>query len=100
MSEYAVLKWGTLKAWSFESDKAKELLNKWASLGYSMSAAMQHDTPEQKQILCDLIDAGDFETVLLDWEDKEVSKAEAKDYVMNYGKNKAPVPSNDSRTKE
>jgi hypothetical protein len=84
--EYLTLKWGSLKSWHFESDKARELLQKWASLGHSFSAALHHDTLEQKQLICDLIDAGDFETVYLDWDGKEVSKEEAKEYVMNYDK--------------
>jgi hypothetical protein len=83
--EYLTLKWGGLKSWNFESDKARKLLRKWADLGVSVSAMCHHDTPEQKQIICDLIDIGDFETVYLDWDSKEVSKEEAKKYVMEYG---------------
>ena len=83
--EYLTLKWGTLKAWKFEktNERAIALLTKYHELGASISAAMQHDTPEQKQIICDLIDSGEFDTVYLDWDDKDVSKQEAKDYVMN-----------------
>ena len=86
MSEqYLTLKWGSLKSWNFEgNDKAADLLERYFSHGVSISAALQRDTPEQKQIVCDLIDCGDFDTVYLDWDDKEVTKAEAKDYVMNY----------------
>ena len=83
--EYLTLKWGSLKSWNFESAKAKELLQKWADIGYSFSAAAHRDTAEQKKIICELIDVGDFDTVYLDWGDKEVSKTEAKEYVMNYG---------------
>lgn len=85
MSEYLTLKWGSLKSWSFESERAKDLLQKWAAFGHSESAVLHHDTSEQKKILCELIDAGDFETVFLDWDGREVSKDEAKEYVMNYG---------------
>lgn len=53
-------------------------------LGSSMSAMLQHDTPRQKEIICELIDEGDFEKVYLDWEGKEVSKKAAKKYVMTY----------------
>lgn len=88
-NEYLTLKWGSLKSWRFESAKARELLNQWADLGVSMSAALHRDTPEQKRLICELIDVGDFETVYLDWEGKEVSKEEAKEYVMNYGKESA-----------
>ena len=83
--EYLTLKWGSLKSWNFESEKARGLLQEWFEIGCSMSAALHHDTPEQKQIIYDLIDAGDFETVYLDWDDKEVSKDEAKQYVKDYG---------------
>ncbi len=83
--EYLTLKWGSLKSWNFESEQARELLEKWSDIGVSMSAMCHHDTPEQKQIICDLIDAGDFDTVYLDWDDKEVSKDEAKEYIMDYG---------------
>lgn len=85
--EHVTLKWGSLKSWRFRPDneKAIELLTKWYELGVSMSAAMHRDTPEQKEIVCELIDLGDFDTVYLDWDDKEVSKDEAKEYVLNYG---------------
>ena len=85
--EYLTLKWGSLKSWNFESEQAKELLQKWSDVGVSMSAAMHRDTPEQKQIICELIDVGGFDSVYLDWDDKEVSKKEAKEYVLNYGTN-------------
>lgn len=49
-----------------------------------MSAAAQHDTPEQKQALLDAIDHMD--SIYLDWEGREVSREEAKAYVRNYGK--------------
>ena len=83
--EYLTLKWGSLKSWNFESEQAIELLQKWADIGHSLSAMAHHDTPEQKEIICDLIDAGDFNTVYLDWEEKEVSKEDAKEYVLDYG---------------
>lgn len=83
--EYLTLKWGSLKSWNFESEKARELCQKWFDLGVSMSAMSHHDTPEQKQIICELIDVGDFDEVYLDWDDKAVSKEEAKKYVLEYG---------------
>lgn len=86
VDEHLTLKWGTLKAWHFDesNEKAGALLKRYGEIGSSMSAMLQHDTPEQKQIICDLIDAGNFETVFLDWDNKDVSKDEAKAYVMNY----------------
>lgn len=80
------LKWGTLKAWDLKSDAALKAAQRYADIGeHSMGAATQHDTAEQKQALCDLIDALDCETVYLDWDGKDVSKDEAKRYVTEYG---------------
>ncbi len=87
-SEHLTLKYGTLKAWEFHSDKARALLKEYGELGASMGAMTQHDTPRQKEIICELIDAGDFETVYLDWDGKDISKDEAKRYVMEYGQQK------------
>ena len=83
------LKWGTLKSWNFSnSEKGAELLKEYNKIGSSFSAMMQRDTPRQKEIICELIDLCDGDTIYLDWDGKDVSKQEAKDYVMNYGKNK------------
>ena len=79
------LKWGTLKAWKFHSDKALELLREYNSIGSSMSAMEQHDTKRQKEIICELIDIGDFREVYMDWDGEYVPKDKAKEYVMNYG---------------
>ncbi len=79
------LKWGTLKSWDIHSEAGRALLKRYVEIGASMSAMAQHDTPEQKEIICQLIDgcAGD---IYLDWDGKDVSKEEAKEYVRNYGK--------------
>lgn len=87
--DYLTLKWGTLKSWSFTSKraekmKAKELLSKYRDLGMAAGAAQQRDTREQKEVICKLIDAGNFTRVCLDWDGKYVSKTEAKKYVMEY----------------
>lgn len=81
--EYLTLKWGTLKAWNF-GDWAKPLFKEYSEIGSSMSAMMQHDTPRQKEIICELIDKGNFKKVYLDWDGKEVTKKQAKKYVMEY----------------
>ena len=84
---YLTLKWGTLKSWDFtNSKKGILLLNEYGTIGSSISAMAQRDTPRQKEIICELIDLCDGDTIYLDWDDKEVSKQEAKDYVMNYRK--------------
>jgi len=86
MKANLTLKWGTLKAWNFEGNEpAKALLRRYGAIGSSFSAIMQRDTPEQKDIICKLIDMTPGE-IYLDWDDKWVPKDEAKRYVMEYGK--------------
>ena len=86
------LKWGSLKSWNIHSEECLELLKKWHKLGVSASAMSQHDTPEQKELICQLIDKCSAETIHLDWDGIDVSKDDAKKYVMEYGQEKA-VPS-------
>jgi len=86
--EHLTLKWGTLKAWRFNNPEAHKLLAEYDEIGSSASAMMQHDTPRQKEIICELIDLGNFSTVYLDWDDEEVSKEAAKKYVREYGASK------------
>lgn len=87
-SEQAVdslsLKWGTLKSWDIHSEKGIALLRRYHEIGSSLSAMAQRDTPEQKDIICELIDccAGD---IYMDWDGEFVSKEKAKEYVRNYG---------------
>lgn len=52
-------------------------------LGMSVSAMGQKDTPEQTEILCELIDAIDGE-IWNDWDGKIMTKDEAKEYVRDY----------------
>lgn len=80
------LKWGTLKAWNLTSEKGKELLREYFDLGNCGSAMAQHDTPEQKDLICQMIDECGADEIYLDWDGKYVSKEEAKKYVMEYGK--------------
>jgi len=87
MAESLTLKWGTLKAWNLKSDASMAALKKYADVGpVSASAMAQHDTPEQRDALCELIDAVDCETIWLDWEGMDVSKDEAKQYVREYSR--------------
>lgn len=85
MAENLLLKWGGLKGWNLETDKSKDALKRYAEFGLSMSCAMQHDTPEQKERLCDLIDSVDGE-IRNDWTGEIMSKDEAKQYVLRSGK--------------
>ena len=82
--DYLTLKWGTLKSWNLTSDKGRELLKRYVDLGASISAMAQRDTPEQTDIICQIIDECGAETIYLDWDDKYVTKDEAKRYVMEY----------------
>lgn len=85
-ADHLTLKWGTLKAWNLTSAKGQELLRKYHELGSRASAMLQHDTPEQKDLLCQIIDECGADEIWLDWGGKKVSKDEAKKYVMEYGK--------------
>lgn len=82
MAESLTLKWGTIKGWNGLSDESIAILQRYADLGMALGAMQQKDTPEQKQIICELIDAVD--EVWNDWEGKTMTKDEAKTYVMEY----------------
>lgn len=87
--DHLSLKWGTLKSWHLHSKVGQDLLRRYHELGSSFSAIMQHDTPEQKDLICQMIDECNAPTIWLDWDGREVSKQEAKKYVMEYGNKKA-----------
>jgi hypothetical protein len=82
--EHLMLKWGTLKGWNIKSNATFEILKRYAEAGMSASAMMQKDTLEQKQALCDLIDAIDG-PITNDWSGEDMTKDQAKKYVMEYG---------------
>lgn len=84
MSESLSLKWGTLKSWDIESEAATAAFNKWAKGGVSFSAMLQRNSDEQKQALCELIDAIDG-PITNDWSGETLSKEDAKKYVLEYG---------------
>jgi hypothetical protein len=89
-TSYICLKWGTLKGWKPVSEKEKELLKKYFDLGATIGAAQQNDTAEQKEIICQLIDECNHpQGIYLDWDGMYVDKEEAKQYIMNYGKQKS-----------
>jgi hypothetical protein len=83
--DHILLKWGTLKGWNLNKKASQELVQKYANLGTSYSAMAQKDTPEQKLILCDLIQQHDG-TITNDWDGNKYTKEQAIDYIMNYGK--------------
>lgn len=87
--DHLTLKWGTLKSWNLTSEKGQELLRKYCEIGSSLSAMAQHDTPEQKDLIFQMIDECGADEIFLDWDAKYVSKEDAKKYVMEYGQPKA-----------
>jgi hypothetical protein len=84
MAESLMLKWGTLKGWDLKTDKSKEAARKYVESGISASAMAQHDTKDQKELLCNLIDVVDGE-IVNDWSGDVMTKEEAKKYVREYG---------------
>jgi hypothetical protein len=82
--DHLSLKWGTLKSWCLGTPKGHELLEEYFAIGGSDSAMLQRDTPRQKELICQMIDECRAPTIYLDWDGKEVSKDEAKRYVMEY----------------
>ena len=80
------LKWGTLKAWDVDDDNAGaiDLIKRYHAEGVCYSVACQHDSPEQKQILIDLISLPDMK-VYLSWDGKFVSQEEGVKYIREYG---------------
>lgn len=85
------LKWGTLKAWNIVSPAAKKVGEDIDGRGleWSLGAMQQVMTPDHKNAICDLIEAVNCDTIYNDWEGTEMTKDEAKKYVMEYGE---PTP--------
>lgn len=77
------LKWGTLKSWKLTSARGKQLLEQYFALGSAPGAMQQHDTPEQKELICKMIDEVDG-TLGSDWSGELFTKTQAKDYVRGY----------------
>lgn len=86
-TESLTLKWGTLKAWKFNpGSPAAVLAEKYFEGSVAMGAAQQDDTDEQKELILQIIDAVDAETIYLSWTGEDVDKEAAKRYVLEYGK--------------
>jgi hypothetical protein len=81
MTDYLWLKWGTLKEVQSSSERVRVALERYYAGGVSMSAMLQKNSPEQKQALCDLIDAIDGD-IIDAWTMQPMTKDEAKRYVM------------------
>lgn len=86
-----LLKWGTAKGWNLKSEAALNAMDKYLKTGrQSLGAMTQHDTPEQKAALCEVIDAIDGE-IQNDWSGETMTKDEAKKYVMEYDRDRARI---------
>ncbi len=84
-AEHLTLKWGVPKAWRLRKP-ALEKLREYAALGWSGGAMTQPNTPEHKRVLCELIDVLSCPTVKNDWTNEDMTKEQAKAYVLSYGK--------------
>ena len=87
MPETLTLKWGTVKGWSDLSEKSIKLMERYFSDGVPMSAMTDHPDEARRAVLCELIEQIDGE-IWNDWEGTKLSKAEAKQYVCEYGHKK------------
>ncbi len=84
-NEYLALKWGSLKRWDLKTDASRAALKKFLDGGNVCSSAiMQRNNDEQKAAICELIDVANCDKIFLDWDEKYVSKEEAKKYVMEF----------------
>src|SRR3546814_20819001 len=84
VSEHLLLKWGTLKGWNLgDNAAAREAAVRYEAGGMSMSAMAQHDTPEQKQALCDLTDAING-PITNDWSGETTTKDDDKTNIIEY----------------
>lgn len=83
--EHLLLKWGTLKAWKIESPDTLAKLQAFAELGMSGGSAQQVMTEAHKVALCELINAIDG-PITNDWTDENMTKDQAKAYVMEYSR--------------
>ena len=88
--ESLLLKWGTLKGWDNLSEESQRIVQKYFDIGACASVMLQEDTPEQKEILCELIRQLDGE-IQNDWDGEMYTKEKAIDYIKNYGKEEPNV---------
>lgn len=82
--DYLLVKWGTWKEWNSENPKIQELLKEYASIGQSLSAMSQKNTPRQIELLCEIVDLIDG-IIQNDWDGEYYSKQQAKEYFRGYG---------------
>lgn len=87
MTEYLLLKWGSIQGWSNMNvdGPAFAALKRYHDEPVCMSAAMQKDTDAQKQAVLDCIEHLDG-IITNDWTGEKMTKEEAKAYILEYGK--------------
>jgi len=82
--EYLLLKWGTIKGCNLNgNDAAMAALERYCAEPVSMGAMQQSDTDAQRQAICDIIDALNG-PITNDWTGEEMTKDEARKYVLEY----------------
>ena len=82
---YILVKFGTIKGYRLEHNPAAlALVREYISLGACASAMHQMDTPEQKQILCELLRVHQG-PIINDWSGEEMTVEQASSYVLEYG---------------
>lgn len=82
---HLLLKWGTIKGWSDMMPEQVEILKRWNDEGVSMSAMCEDVTEKKKEIICELIDTMEDGQIMNDWSGKDMTRKEAKKYIMEYG---------------
>lgn len=83
-NDHLLLKWETLKGWCFEnSPEALQAFKDYVAIGMNMSAMFQHDTVEQKELICKMIDSINGE-IQNDWSGEMYTKEQAKKYILEY----------------
>jgi hypothetical protein len=84
-----LLKWGSIKGWDDMTPDQVAILRRWQNEGVSMSAMAHRDSDTQKAIVCELIDTMEDGQIHNDWEGASMTREEAKEYVMGYGRTPA-----------
>ena len=82
-ADYLLLKWGGWKSWNSENEEIQKLMKQHDDLGQSLSAMLQHDTSEQTELLCQIVDLIDG-IIQNDWSGEYYTKEQAKEYLRGY----------------
>lgn len=81
--DYLLVKWGGWKSWNSENKEIQELFKKHDALGLNVSAMLQHESPEQTEIMCQIVDLIDG-VIQNDWDGEYYTKERAKEYLRGY----------------